>query len=314
MDNNFNNAPNNGVNYTNDGMGMNNSSNMDNGVVNNQFQNAQPMSNQYQTSGQYQTNNQYQANQFGNAQTSNNTNGYGNIPPAGSTINNTNPPKKKGGAGCIIAVVLGVIALLVVVIIVIFLLMIVPALDKYVDKNRATSTSTEFYSEPTVTSDEDYTTDPSTSSIDLSNSTVIGNESVGYINVPSTFIEFKGDQQLGGDPNYVQYGDLADPKTVVTLQAYNANEGFTSYDVIMSMYDQLLETDGVDVSSVTTSTSTIGGYGADEVYAYFPDSDVSVKAWATSETDDGLIHYVAIEFSGSKFETWQLKDTFSIYN
>lgn len=347
MDNNFNNIPNNGMNNTNNVMGDVNSTNMNNEAANNQFGNVsaqnggfdnqfgnasaqnsgfdnQFANNQYQTTqptnSQFQnvqpTNNQYQTNQFGNNQMPNNSNGYGNVPPVGNTQSNTNPPKKKGGAGCIIAVIIGVVALLVIGVIIVLLLILVPSLNKYVDKSKNNASTTEYTYEPTTTEDywgSDPTTESSTTSVDIADSMVVGNESVGYISVPANYKTFTNDSQLGGDPNYVQYCDPDSPQTIITVQAYTSDGVYTAEDLMTSMYDQLLAEPGVDASSITTSSDTLGSYEGYLTYAYFPDDDIYVYAWATSETDDGLIHYVAIEFPSYNSDVLQYKDTFSIY-
>ena len=139
-----------------------------------------------------------------------------------------------------------------------------------------------------------------------SNTKRIGNDTVGYIDVPSEFVEFK---EIGGLQNVVdgvQYSD-ATGTAIFTLSAYNNSE-LTAEQAANNAYLNCKAESG---SEVTGAEVDIAGYKAKQVYTYYENEKKYLVIWAfeTSEHDN-YTHYLSIEFPENYKDIWELNQTF----
>lgn len=139
-----------------------------------------------------------------------------------------------------------------------------------------------------------------------SNTKRIGNDTVGYINVPSEFVEFK---EIGGLQNVVdgvQYSDVTGT-AIFTLSAYNNSE-LTAEQAANNAYLNCKAESG---SEVTGAEVDIAGYKAKQVYTYYENEKKYLVMWAFETSDhDNYTHYLSIEFPENYKDIWELNQTF----
>lgn len=226
------------------------------------------------------------------------------------------PPKKKN-PWIIISLVVGPILLVVGILFVVAVVLLYNKemnKDKYVDYNYTTKEyTTEDYT--TAQTTEDILTTESTSVSTestgvIGDTTRIGNGTVGYIDVPTDFVEFSEIGGLGGlDP--IQYSDVTG-NSIITMQAYNDMDAATMAD---NTYNNLLKDEGIDASSLETAQVSLGKdgmYNAYQIYCYYPDDATYLVVWCFDAPEDDLGHYLAIEFTYDYQDIWELADTYKV--
>lgn len=143
-----------------------------------------------------------------------------------------------------------------------------------------------------------------TSVYNTSDTQRIGNDTVGYINVPSEFVEFKEIGGLTGVVDGVQYSDVTGT-AVFTLSAY---DNMTVDEVSNNVYLNCQSESGSDVTGAEVE---IAGYKAKQVYTYYADEQKYLVIWVFETPEhDSLTHYLAIEFPESYKDIWNLNETF----
>lgn len=139
-----------------------------------------------------------------------------------------------------------------------------------------------------------------------SNTKRIGNDTVGYIDVPSEFVEFKEIGGLTGVVDGVQYSDPTGI-AVFTLSAYK-NSDLTAEQAANNAYLNCQAESGSEVKGAEVD---IAGYKAKQVYTYYENDGKFLVIWAFETSDhDDYTHYLSIEFPDSYRNIWELNETF----
>ena len=229
-------------------------------------------------------------------------------------------PVKKKGSGCLIfGIVGGVLAVLGIgfIVIVIIVVILIAIGNKQEDISSSTSSTytqnTTEYSDDSEYTDDTYNEDAyvqdETESDETVSTTRVGNPTMGYIDIPSTYVTFEEEGGLGGLAGYYQY-TCVDGYSIVTVQAYDDT---TALDLANSVYDNFESDTYVDQDSLEGAEVTIAGYDAYQVYCYYPDDDVYVVSWCFETPDvDNYTHYLAIEFDYNNQDIFDASETFSM--
>ena len=139
-----------------------------------------------------------------------------------------------------------------------------------------------------------------------SNTKRIGNDTVGYIDVPSEFVEFKEIGGLTGVVDGVQYSDVTGT-AIFTLSAYK-NSDLTAEQAANNAYLNCQAESGSEVKGAEVD---IAGYKAKQVYTYYENDGKFLVIWAFETSDhDDYTHYLSIEFPDSYRNIWELNETF----
>ncbi len=235
------------------------------------------------------------------------------VQPQMQPSNNNQPPKKKTNWGLIIGLLVGVFVLFFV-----FIFICVMLIFWIIDKNsdEIEYDSYDYNYESTYDSTEDdYTYDFNDGDTKKQTEDVIesdgefqrvGNDVVGYIDVPVDYIEFI---EAGGGSNgtMIQYSDMAG-FCVVTLNSYN---DISAEEAATNMYNHLTYNDE-DIENVVGAEVVINGYQAYQVYGFYPSVDKTLVIWIfeTPEEND-YTHYLAIEFDEEHEDLFDVNETYS---
>ncbi len=139
-------------------------------------------------------------------------------------------------------------------------------------------------------SGDDTTTEataPTTEAEELGDTKPMGNDNCGYIDVPSDWVIFYEMGGIQGADDYYQMCS-ADGKTIITMCVYSTVDAYTA---ACNVYESLSAEGGT--TDLVSATATIGGYDAYQVYGEY--SDLYLVTYFF-EAEDGLTHYVAVEF------------------
>ena len=137
------------------------------------------------------------------------------------------------------------------------------------------------------TSGDDTTAPTTTETQELGDTKTMGSVECGYIDVPTDWVEFT---EIGGidgvDASYQM--SSPDMETIITMCTYSTVDAYTA---ACNVYENL-SAEG-DTLNLVSATATIGSYDAYQVYAEY--SDLYLVTYFF-EAEDGLTHYVAVEF------------------
>lgn len=133
----------------------------------------------------------------------------------------------------------------------------------------------------------DDTTTTTTEAQELGDTKAMGNDNCGYIDVPSDWVIFYEMGGIQGADDYYQMCS-ADGKTIITMCVYSTVDAYTA---ACNVYESLSAEGGT--TDLVSATATIGGYDAYQVYGEY--SDLYLVTYFF-EAEDGLTHYVAVEF------------------
>lgn len=137
----------------------------------------------------------------------------------------------------------------------------------------------------------------------------IGEAPFGYVDVPSDFMPFTNDVDLG-EAN-LQYSDITG-NNIVTLQYYDGSlaDAETFAQTIAYV---LQEDDEVDQESITGAMVTIDDREAYQIYCYYPNYNRYVVAWCFEDTSDGYLHYISVEFTPDNYYLFEMvEDTYHL--
>ena len=129
---------------------------------------------------------------------------------------------------------------------------------------------------------------------------IIGDNTYGYVQVPSDWKEFK---DVDGN-NSIQYTDIGDMGYIISLNT--VSEDITPYAAATNIKNHIL-TENADAKVVYTKISKYYGY---KVEAKYPDGTY-LDAYLF-KTENGKLHYVSIEGPDNTNESFKIPDTFSI--
>lgn len=122
----------------------------------------------------------------------------------------------------------------------------------------------------------------------------IGNEKVGYVEIPSDYISFVDPSLSSTNLEAVQYGDLT-ATNIVTL-TYFENIPASDKDLANTTAEQF-KISGMDPNSVTCEAAVIDYSVGYKVYGYYPDADIHVTVWILdSNYDSNILHYIGVEY------------------
>lgn len=122
----------------------------------------------------------------------------------------------------------------------------------------------------------------------------IGNENVGYVDVPSDYITFVDPSLSTTDMETLQYGDLT-ATNIVTL-TYFENIPADDKELANATAEQF-KISGMDPDTVTCESAVIDYSVGYKVYGYYPDEDTHVTVWILdSHYDSHILHYIGVEY------------------
>lgn len=130
----------------------------------------------------------------------------------------------------------------------------------------------------------------------------VGNSEVGYVTVPSNWTKFYDSDSPSGTFQY-SYANVY----IITLFAVESN------GISAETYAKYLESELKDEGSesITLGTSTVGKYNAYKVQCYYSDENIWLDCYYF-ETEDGKMHYIAMEGPDKNSEYFKIPNTFSI--
>lgn len=117
----------------------------------------------------------------------------------------------------------------------------------------------------------------------------VGNNSIGYITVPKTWVRFTDID----NPDIFQYSDGTEDY-IVTMSARAS--GVAAKEVANNIWENFANEGAENIDSATVK---IGKYTAYQVYGYYPDEDKILVTWSFEDENDKL-HYVSIEATTDK--------------
>lgn len=226
-----------------------------------------------------------------------------------NTNQNNQPPKKKPNWGLIIGLIVGGIVLFIIMV-VLFIVLVFYIISKnyneaeYVLDEYTYQITEDEYTEEINT--EERTKEVTTEATEVGYQRV-GNDFVGYIDVPDDFVEFT-EAGSGTNGTMVQYSDITG-KCVVTMNAY---DDISADEAANNLYYNLLETDNaVDKDSIESAMVTINGYDSYQIYCYYPSDGKFLVIWCfeTPEEND-YTHYLAIEFDEEHIDLFDVNETY----
>ena len=134
----------------------------------------------------------------------------------------------------------------------------------------------------------------------------VGDDTVGYCLVPSNFSHFI---EVGGTmlPNAVQY---AYGYIVIGMQS--GDEGLTAADFNYALNEIAKENPDVDSSSIVSTKESINGIAGYKRIVYYPADDMYLITF-TFDGEDGILHYISVEYPASETEYSDLFETV-VYN
>ena len=134
----------------------------------------------------------------------------------------------------------------------------------------------------------------------------VGDDTVGYCLVPSNFSHFT---EVGGTmlPNAVQY---AYGYIVIGMQS--GDVGLTAADFNYALNEIAKENPDVDSSSIVSTKESINGIVGYKRIVYYPADDMYLITFSF-DGEDGLLHYISVEYPASETEYSDLFETV-VYN
>lgn len=134
----------------------------------------------------------------------------------------------------------------------------------------------------------------------------VGDDTVGYCLVPSNFSHFT---EVGGTmlPNAVQY---AYGYIVIGMQS--GDVGLTAADFNYALNEIAKENPDVDSSSIVSTKESINGIAGYKRIVYYPADDMYLITF-TFDGEDGILHYISVEYPASETEYSDLFETV-VYN
>lgn len=129
---------------------------------------------------------------------------------------------------------------------------------------------------------------------------LIGDDTYGYVQVPSSWMEFK---DIDGNSS-IQYTDIGDMGYIISL---NVVEGNTTPYLAASNIKNHIQSENADAKVEYTKISKYYGY---KVSAKYPDGTY-LDAYLF-KTDDDKLHYVSIEGPDKYNDNFKIPDTFSM--
>jgi ABC-type cobalt transport system substrate-binding protein len=146
--------------------------------------------------------------------------------------------------------------------------------------------------------------EPDPSAAEFADTKKVGNEKVGYVEVPSTWVNF---QDLEGSGT-TQFSNGIGTQ-IVSMDALNTDE-VTAYDYAQALA-MVLEDDGMEELTLAT-VYDIPGYEAYQVYGVYYDQGTVLVCWVF-EDGKGITHYLAVEGPvDSPFELFEIPQSFTL--
>ena len=132
------------------------------------------------------------------------------------------------------------------------------------------------------------------------NTMVIGDDTYGYVKVPSNWHEFK---DVDGNSTY-QYSDIGDLGYIITLETYD--QDISPLTAATNVMNHIKE-EGEEATYRYTKISKYYGYVVEAKY-----SDGTYLDAYLFKADDGKLHYVAIEGPDKNNDNFEIPQTFSM--
>lgn len=137
--------------------------------------------------------------------------------------------------------------------------------------------------------------------VDTENRTV-GNDTVGYVMIPSDWLKFQDTESVRG----LQYSDK-DGTYIITLDAMST-EQVDAKTYASNVAEQLKKK---NVSQLTETSVNVAGYRSYQVYGYYDSMNIWLVVWCF-ETENGYTHYIGIEGPDSNSEYFSIPNTFKL--
>jgi hypothetical protein len=214
------------------------------------------------------------------------------------------PPKKKKTALIVVSIVVGV--LLICCLIFAVLAWIGYTAEKNESKQPASTSTTQVEPTPSPTPEPAPAPDPEPepSAAEFADTKKVGNEKVGYVEVPSTWVNFKDLEGSGT----TQFSNGIGTQ-IVSMDALNTDD-VTAYDYAQALA-MVLEDDGMQELTLAT-VHDIPGYEAYQVYGVYYEQGTVLVCWVF-EDGTGITHYLAVEGPvDSPFELFEIPQSFTL--
>lgn len=128
----------------------------------------------------------------------------------------------------------------------------------------------------------------------------VGNNSLGYVTIPSDWVKF---QDAKGSVRGLQYSDVT-TAYILTMDALNATE----VDAETWAKSKATEFQKLGVKDVKGSKVKIGSYEAYQVYGYYEPAKKWLSIWCFKV--DKIVHYIGIEGPDNNSEYFKIVNTF----
>ncbi len=227
-------------------------------------------------------------------------------PQQGQPIPQNNIPKKKSNTGLIIGLIVGGVVLLGIIticVILFFIFIIGSRIDEY--KEMSDDYIYEYEEDDSYNYDWDDDI-KDTKSTDEKEYQRIGNNIVGYIDVPADYYPYE-DIGATSSEYRMQYSDISG-LNVITLFAYEDTTAVGLADEVFGYYSLDEE---VDQDTLEGAIITINGCEAYQMYCYYPEDGIYLYTWCFETPDSNYVHYLAIESTDKNSDLFDLRETFS---
>ena len=130
----------------------------------------------------------------------------------------------------------------------------------------------------------------------------VGNSEMGYVTVPSNWTRFFDPDSPSGTFQY-SYANVY----IITL--FSVDKNGLSAETYAKYLESELKDEGT--TNVTSGPATIGKYNAYKVQGYYSSENIWLDCYYF-ETEDGKMHYVAMEGPDKNSEYFKIPNTFKI--
>lgn len=220
--------------------------------------------------------------------------------------NQSREKDNRGKYGFVLGIIGSALSLVAVIVCLIILILTVPHRNNTTTSSNGGWTNTNTISTETTEADDTFDNVVTSSYTPAYETMEVGDDTVGYCQVPANFCSFI---EAGGTmfPNAVQY---AYGYIVVGMQAGDA--GLTAADFNYALNEIAKENPDVDSSSIISTKESINGIAGYKRIVYYPADDMYLITF-TFDGEDGILHYISVEYPASETEYSDLFETV-VYN
>ncbi len=136
----------------------------------------------------------------------------------------------------------------------------------------------------------------------------VGNATVGFIDVPSHYETYTYDESESD--TMIQFFDPDNMTDIVTMEVFDSISGGDA-ELMASLMLYSLQEEDADCVDAEGAMVMLGDYEAYQVYTYYPADDTFLVMWLF-DGEDGMTHFLSIEFISESEDIWLLNETYSL--